>query len=181
MAKIRLINTYTKMTVVRDSNGLPVLDAMGNETKKPTTMFRYGIVGATPEELAQYKLSRNSDGENYYREEAGVPLFYSSRFVGKEATINGYQRDDKQWAFSVDSTDLDVIKALQKEAPEMATALAGQIVSILSAGERLKLKAETHMEETPGAGDDGAAGDAGTEPGAGEEVHASGSGDGLED
>lgn len=144
--KVKLINSYKKLSKVVE-NGLPVLDAKGNQVTKLKTMFRYGIVGATPAEIAQYKRFRSQDGVNYYREEKGVPLFHSTEFLGNEAALSSYTREDGRMGFSVNTTEVDSLIALMQKYPEMTNALTNQIANIMLSGTTLKLEDVSQDEE----------------------------------
>lgn len=136
--KVQLINSYKKLSNVTE-NGLPVLDGQGNQVKKVKTMFRYGITGATPAEITAYKRYRSQDGTNYYREEKGVPLFHSTEFLGKEASLTQYVREDGKLGFSVNTTEVDSLQAMAEKYPHLAVTLGNQIASMMLAGNTLNL------------------------------------------
>jgi hypothetical protein len=136
--KVQLINSYKKLSTVTE-NGLPVLDAQGNQVKRLKTMFRYGLVGATPTELELYKRFRSQDGVNYYREENGVALFHSNEFIGNSATLNHYVKEDGKIGFSVNTTEIDTMQAMAEKYPHMAVTLGNQIAALMLAGNTLKL------------------------------------------
>jgi hypothetical protein len=136
--KVQLINSYKKLSTVTDSNGLPVVEN-GAAKKVLRTMFRYGIVGATPEEITLYKRFKNQEGTNYYREENGVPLFHSREFIGNEAKLNHYVREDGKIGFSVNSTEVDALQAMAEKFPHLAQTLALQISAIMLSGNTLDM------------------------------------------
>lgn len=136
--KVQLINSYKKLSGVTE-NGLPVLDAQGNQVKRVKTMFRYGIVGATPAELSAYKRFKSQDGTNYYREENRIPLFHSTEFLGREASLTQYTREDGRIGFSVNTTEVDTLQAMAQKYPEMAGTFAAQISAIMLSGTTLNL------------------------------------------
>lgn len=136
--KVQLINSYKKLSTVTDSNGLPVVEN-GAVKKVLRTMFRYGVVGASPEELSLYKRFKNQDGTNYYREENGVPLFHSREFIGNEAKLNHYVREDGKIGFSVNSTEVDALQAMAEKFPHLAQTLALQISAIMLSGNTLDM------------------------------------------
>jgi hypothetical protein len=136
--KVQLINSYKKLSTVTDSNGLPVVEN-GAAKKVLRTMFRYGVVGATPEEITLYKRFKNQEGTNYYREENGVPLFHSREFIGNEAKLNHYVREDGKIGFSVNSTEVDALQAMAEKFPHLAQTLALQISAIMLSGSTLDM------------------------------------------
>lgn len=136
--KVQLINSYKKLSTVTDSNGLPVVEN-GAAKKVLRTMFRYGIIGATPEEITLYKRFKNQEGTNYYREENGVPLFHSREFIGNEAKLNHYVREDGKIGFSVNSTEVDALQAMAEKFPHLAQTLALQISAIMLSGNTLDM------------------------------------------
>jgi hypothetical protein len=136
--KVQLINSYKKLSTVTDSNGLPVVEN-GAAKKVLRTMFRYGVVGATPEEITLYKRFKNQEGTNYYREENGVPLFHSREFIGNEAKLNHYVREDGKIGFSVNSTEVDALQAMAEKFPHLAQTLALQISAIMLSGNTLDM------------------------------------------
>ena len=140
--RLVLINSYKKLSTVTDSD-------TDTETKKVRTYFRYGIKGYTPQDLTLYKRFRNQDGENYYREENGVPLFHSREFLGDDCGIRGYVREDGRIGFSVETTEVDRLKALAEQYPDMAPQLNRQISTIMLSGKRIDLSAKADN------GDDG--------------------------
>lgn len=147
MAKLKLINTYKKLSNVVDANGLPVVEN-GLPKRVLRTMYRYGIVGATPQELVMYKRFRNQDGTNYYREENGIPLYHSREFLGNEAELKSYTREDGKVGFSVDSTEVDTLTAMAEKFPHLAAGIATQIAQLMLSGGRLELNSSTKEEET---------------------------------
>jgi hypothetical protein len=136
--KVQLINSYKKLSTVTDSNGLPVVEN-GAAKKVLRTMFRYGVIGATPEEITLYKRFKNQEGTNYYREENGVPLFHSREFIGNEAKLNHYVREDGKIGFSVNSTEVDALQAMAEKFPHLAQTLALQISAIMLSGNTLDM------------------------------------------
>lgn len=136
--KVQLINSYKKLSTVTDSNGLPVVEN-GVAKKVLRTMFRYGVVGATPEEIALYKRFKNQEGTNYYREENGVPLFHSREFIGNEAKLNHYVREDGKIGFSVNSTEVDALQAMAEKFPHLAVTLSTQIAALMMSGTLLDM------------------------------------------
>jgi len=142
--KVQLINSYKKLSTVTE-NGLPVLEN-GVAKKVLRTMFRYGIVGATPDELGLYKRFKNQDGTNYYREEKGVPLFHSREYIGTEAKLNHYVREDGKIGFSVDSTEVDTLQAMAEKFPHLAQTLATQIAALMMSGSILQLDTIAEQE-----------------------------------
>jgi hypothetical protein len=136
--KVQLINSYKKLSNVTE-NGLPVLDKNGIQVKKLRTMFRYGLVGYTPAELALYKRYRSQDGANYYREDKGVPLFHSTEFLGNSAVLNHYTREDGRVGFAVNTTEIDALQAMAEKYPHLAVSLGNQIASLMLAGDTMKL------------------------------------------
>jgi hypothetical protein len=136
--KVQLINSYKKLSTVTDSNGLPVVEN-GAAKKVLRTMFRYGVIGATPEEITLYKRFKNQEGTNYYREENGVPLFHSREFIGNEAKLNHYVREDGKIGFSVNSTEVDALQAMAEKFPHLAQTLALQISAIMLSGSTLDM------------------------------------------
>jgi hypothetical protein len=135
--KVQLINSYKKLSNVTE-NGLPVL-VNGVVQKNLRTMFRYGVTGATPEELSLYKRFKNQDGTNYYREENGVALFHSREFIGNEAKLNHYVREDGKLGFSVNSTEVDTLQAMADKFPHLAVTLSTQITALMLSGSMLNL------------------------------------------
>lgn len=144
--RLVLINSYKKMSTVTDSE-------TGAETKKVRTNFRYGIKDCTPQELTLYKRFRNQDGTNYYREEKGVPLFHSREFLGDDCGIRGYVLEDGRIGFSVETTEVDRLKALAEQYPDMAPQLNRQISTIMLSGKRINLddKADNDDEGNGGS------------------------------
>ncbi len=142
--KLKLINSYKKRVAVLDSNGLPIKDSLGRPVFELNTLFRYGITGATAEELNKYRRFRNQDGTDYYREDSGVPLYHSNTFLGNEANIRSYEREDGRVGFSVDDTQVDSLNALAKQLnnPELSATIATQIMNIRLNGSLLELKSE---------------------------------------
>jgi hypothetical protein len=138
MAKLKLINTYKKLSNVVDASGMPVVEN-GLPKRVLRTMYRYGIVSATPEELAMYKKFKNQEGTNYYREEKGVPLYHSREFLGNETTLQGYVREDGKVGFSVDSTEVDTLTAMAEKFPHLSAGIATQIAQLMLSGGRLQL------------------------------------------
>lgn len=151
MAKIQFINSYPKVTV-QTRNGVPVLEN-GQLVKTVKTMFRYGVIDATPQELALYKRSKVTEGGDYYREENGVPLWHSSDFKGFQCTIRSYEKDG-QIRFAVDSSMVDAYTAIAEKNPQLAGAMSDLIAGELLAGGRLdidkpKTDGSPKVEETP--------------------------------
>lgn len=178
MAEIQFINSYPKVGV-QSKNGVPVMEN-GQLVKTVKTMFRYGIVNATPQEIALYKKSKVTESGDYYREENGVPLWHSSDFKGFKCTIRAYEKDG-QIRFAVDSSMVDAYTAIAEKTPALATAMAEMIAGELLAGGRLNLdNAKTdgspNVETTPidnstgsGTPDDGATDAPEDAPASGEE------------
>lgn len=141
--KVKLIRTYVKNVEQKDENGLPLVDQFGRVIKQLKDMFLYGIVEATADEKELYRVFRTQDGEDYYREESGVPLYHSNRSFGYEAVLNGYTREDGTVGFSVEDTKVVMLKATLAEVghlPGMAEMLGAQIALARTTGGQLDLK-----------------------------------------
>jgi hypothetical protein len=151
MAKLQLIGNYKKRQVTKDANGLPVLNPVTNlPESKLMTMWRYGLVEATPQELADYKKFKNQDGD-YYREEAGVPIYITSDYQGKTCNVRSYTNDEGRIGFVLDTTEMDELSALAEKFPALAGGLQAQQMAMMQAGTRLKLK---ELSSTDEGGDD---------------------------
>lgn len=151
--KLKLIQTYKKLSNLKDASGMPVVEN-GVPKRVRKTMFRYGIVGATPEQIALYKRFKNQDGTNYYREEAGVPIYVSSEFLGNEVPLNHYTTAEGKVGFTVDSTEVDSLMAMAEKFPALAGSISLQIQGILMSGNRLVLTgAEEEVEEEENLGE----------------------------
>lgn len=138
MAKLKIINTYKKLSTVVDANGLPVVEN-GLPKRTLRTMFRYGIVDATPQEIALYKRFKNQDGTNYYREEKGIPLYHAREFLGNECKLTSYTREDGKIGFTVDSTEIDTLTSMAEKFPHLAAGISTQIAALMLSGSRLEL------------------------------------------
>lgn len=140
--KVKLIRTYVKNVEQKDENGLPIVDQFGRPVKQLKDMFLYGIVEATADEKELYRTFRTQDGEDYYREENGVPLYHSNRSFGYEAVLNGYTREDGTVGFSLEDTKVVMLKAALAEVghlPGMAEMLGAQIAQARLYGTQLDL------------------------------------------
>jgi len=143
MAKLQLIKPYPKRVQHTDVNGNPLVDQFGRPVSEVIDMFLYGLVDYTDEELDLYKTFRTQDGEDYYREENGVPLFHSSRSYGYEVGLDFYEREDGSVGVSMEDTTVVMLKATLKEIghlPGMAEMLGAQISQARLSGKRLDLK-----------------------------------------
>jgi hypothetical protein len=136
MAQIQFINSYKKVTV-ETRNGIPVLEN-GQVVKTLKTMYRYGVVDATPQELSLYRRSKVTEGADYYKEENGTPLWHTSDFKGFKCTIRHYEKEG-QVRFIVDSSTVDAYTAIADKHPQLAGAMSDLIAAELLAGGRLDI------------------------------------------
>lgn len=71
-----------------------------------TLTFVYGVEG-TPEQIAAYKAHKGENFRELKQDENGMPkgtpLFYSTRFIGKEGKL--METADKRWV--IDTTEAD--------------------------------------------------------------------------
>ena len=142
MAKLQLIKPYPKRVTKKDEQGNDLVDQFGRPVTELIDMFLYGLVDYTPEQLELYKTFRTQDGEDYYREEKGVPLFHSSRSYGYEVGLDFYTREDGTVGTSIEDTQVIMLKAALKEVghlPGMAEMLGAQISMARLTGKRLDL------------------------------------------
>lgn len=147
MAKLQLIGNYKKRQITKDANGLPVLDPITNlPVSKVVSMWRYGLVEATPKELADYKKFKNQDGD-YYREEQGVPIYITSDYQGKTCNIRSYTTDEGRIGFVLDTTELDELTALAEKFPALAGGIQAQQMAIMQSGKRLEMKELSSTDE----------------------------------
>jgi hypothetical protein len=161
--KVKLIRTYVKNVEQKDENGLPIVDQFGRPVKQLKDMFLYGIVEASADEKELYRTFRTQDGEDYYREENGIPLYHSNRSFGYEAVLHGYTREDGTVGFSVEDTKVVMLKATLAEVghlPGMAEMLGAQIAQARTTGGQLDLKnlKPDEAPKAPGTPADSAAG-----------------------
>lgn len=150
MAKLQLIKPYPKRVTKKDEQGNALVDQFGRPITEVIDMFLYGLADYTNEELELYKTFRTQDGEDYYREEAGVPLYHSSRSYGYEAGLEFYEREDGTVGASIEDTVVVMLKATLKEVghlPGMAELLGAQIAKARTTGTRLILKNEKDKTE----------------------------------
>ena len=143
MAKLQLIKPYPKRVTKKDEQGNDLLDQFGRPITEVIDMFLYGLTDYTDEELELYKTFRTQDGEDYYREEKGVPLYHSSRSYGYEVGLDFYEREDGTVGVSMEDTLVVMLKATLKEVghlPGMAEMLGSQIAQARLKGTRLDLK-----------------------------------------
>lgn len=151
MAKLQLIGNYKKRQITKDATGLPVLDPVTNvPMSKVVSMWRYGLIEATPKELADYKKFKNQDGD-YYREEQGVPIYITSDYQGKTCNIRSYTNDEGRIGFVLDTTELDELTALAEKFPALAGGIQAQQMAIMQSGKRLEMK---ELSSTDEGGDD---------------------------
>lgn len=144
--KVKLIRTYVKNVEQKDENGMPLVDQFGRPIKELKDMFLYGIVEASAEEKELYRQFRTQDGEDYYREQNGVPLYHSNRSFGYEAELHGYTREDGTVGFSVEDTKVVMLKAALAEVghlPGMAEMIGAQIAQARLSGTKLTLANST--------------------------------------
>jgi hypothetical protein len=87
------------------------------EKTKGQIRYRYSVKG-TEENLEAY---REAQGEYYAETEDGVPLFFTSQFLGKRSKI---QITDKGQIVS-GSTELDMLNSLAMQYPALAGTDAG--------------------------------------------------------
>ena len=116
--KVQLINSYKKLSNVTDSNGLPVVEN-GAAKKVLRTMFRYGVIGATPEEITLYKRFKNQEGTNYYREENGKPKWFDREFYGFDCCeVKLFERADGTKGFKTVNTMVDAYAVLAEQTDD---------------------------------------------------------------
>lgn len=150
--KVKLIRTYVKNVEQKDENGLPLVDQFGRPIKELKDMFLYGITEASAEEKELYRQFRTQDGEDWYREQNGVPLYHSNRSFGYEAELHGYTREDGTVGFSVEDTKVVMLKATLAEVghlPGMAEMIGAQIAQARLSGAKLDLS-NTKPDDTSG-------------------------------
>jgi hypothetical protein len=151
--KLRLINSYKKRKTVKDPlTGKALIDPLtGKEVRedKPTIMFRYGVMTATPEESLLYKKFKLQDGA-YYREEViegKKRALWHGEFIGKEITLKGYKREDGRIGFSVDTTENDMLNAMAAMYPDMAATFQAQAASNAMKGRTWNLEEKESDDE----------------------------------
>ena len=137
--KLTLAKSYPKVTTVLDANGLPVI-----ENGRPKTIlkkkFLYAITNYTPEELAAYKRSKQTDGVDYFREgPGGQPLYHSNTFMGNICQLDMYTKADGTVGFGVDDTAADALMAMGEQFPALASQLQAQVVAMRLTGNRISL------------------------------------------
>jgi hypothetical protein len=155
--KLRFLNSY------RASEMTPE----GRITK---TRFRYAVTQATEEERAMFKKWKTQDGEDYYREEKGLPIHVTSVFYANEITMRGYKREDNTVGFSIDDSNVDKITSMMSEFgsnPAIATELAKMAIAERSKGMALDIEKINDKNAEP-------------ENNAPEHAHAGTDGEGLE-
>ena len=144
--KLRLIDTYKTRPIVKDPlTGKAMIDPLtGKEVRSATvkTMFRYGVLEATKEELLLYKKFKLQDG-NYYREEmleGKKRPTWTGEYLGKEIEFRGYKREDGRIGFSANTVDTDELEALGNKYPAMKAQFDAQIAAMQLAGRRWNLE-----------------------------------------
>jgi len=150
--KLKLINGYEKARIIKDVNGLPVLNEVTNKPlTEVVTMWRYGIMDASPKELAMYKQFKRQDGTDYYKvlttpegkpQLIGgkeVPLYHTSTHMGKEKQLSYYVKEDGKIGFAADNTELLELKAQAIKYPALASAIQMQMQALENQGGRLIL------------------------------------------
>jgi len=152
--KLKLINGYEKARVIKNDLGLPVVDELTNKpVTQVVTMWRYGVVDATPKEIAMYKQFKRQDGKDYYNvlkdqdnnprlvNGKEVPLYHTSTHMGKEKTLSYYVKEDGRIGFAADNTELLELKEMANKYPALAASLQMQMMSMETQGSRLILSA----------------------------------------
>jgi len=150
--KLKLINGYEKARVIKNDLGLPVVDELTNKpVTQVVTMWRYGIVDATPKEIAMYKQFKRQDGKDYYNvlkdqdnnprlvNGKEVPLYHTSTHMGKEKTLSYYVKEDGRIGFAADNTELLELKEMANKYPALAASLQMQMMTMETQGSRLIL------------------------------------------
>jgi hypothetical protein len=152
--KLKLINGYEKARIIKNDLGLPVVDELTNKpVTQVVTMWRYGVVDATPKEIAMYKQFKRQDGKDYYNvlkdqdnnprlvNGKEVPLYHTSTHMGKEKTLSYYVKEDGRIGFAADNTELLELKEMANKYPALAASLQMQMMSMETQGSRLILSA----------------------------------------
>lgn len=150
--KLKLINGYEKARIIKDANGLPILNEVTNKPlTEIVTMWRYGIMEATPKEIAMYKQFKRQDGTDYYKvlttpegkpQLVGgkeVPLYHTSTHMGKEKQLSYYVKEDGKIGFAADNTEMLELKAQAIKYPALANAIQMQMQAMENQGGRLIL------------------------------------------
>ena len=150
--KLKLINGYEKARIIKNDLGLPVVDELTNKpVTQVVTMWRYGVVDATPKEIAMYKQFKRQDGKDYYNvlkdqdnnprlvNGKEVPLYHTSTHMGKEKTLSYYVKEDGRIGFAADNTELLELKEMANKYPALAASLQMQMMSMETQGSRLIL------------------------------------------
>lgn len=160
MAKMKLLKAYKRNVEVLDANGLPVKDALtGKPLRTTRNIFRYALVNLTPQELALFKRFKRQDGEDYYREEGGYPLHFTSEHFGREAEIEHYITEEGRVGWSVNQTETIELEDMAAKYPALQAMIAEQIMQKKLAGKVLKLNAvNADPEYNKGAEDESAEG-----------------------
>lgn len=159
--KLRLINSYKKRRTVKDPlTGKPVINPLTNKEVKEdklTTMFRYAVADATPEEALMYKKFKLQDGA-YYKEElieGKKRALWHGEFLGKEIILKGYKREDGRIGFSVDETENDMLVAMALKYPAMAAQFEAQMAANALGGRTWNLEdKEADLDEDETASDE---------------------------
>lgn len=150
--KLKLINGYEKARILKNDLGLPVVDELTNRpVTQVVTMWRYGVIDATPKEIAMYKQFKRQDGKDYYTvlkdqdsnpklvNGKEVPLYHTGTHMGKEKTLSYYVKEDGRIGFAADNTELLELKEMANKYPALAASLQMQMMTMETQGSRLIL------------------------------------------
>lgn len=81
----------------------------------------YAIEDITPEELALYKEVKSVDGENYYREQFGKPMWYDREFYGFDCCeVRIFERADGTKGFKTSQPMVEALQVLAEQTDDAA-------------------------------------------------------------